>query len=423
MKSIPLKLIPFTGCITALLMSLQVQALDLTDDTRFYVPPPNSGAVDQYWDLAYSGQRLEASMIKEMIDTPQAVWITQGTPEEARRQTKRVTRKAASKNQVPVIALYNIPFRDCAQYSAGGATSPGEYVAWVEGVAAGIGDRDAVVILEPDGLGIIPFYQPLYGEMEWCQPAEANPSTAADDRFYMMNTAVQILKAQPNTKVYLDGTHSAWLSVGEAADRLVRAGIWNADGFFLNTSNYQPQTALETFGYWVSACLTICDAEGHWHYGHFDWCASQYVDGVADYSPENVAAVNSTYADLLADVGEDPAANFVIDTSRNGIGPWVPEMPTGVEGDPQDWCNPPDRGIGLRPSTETTSDLIDAYLWIKLPGESDGECNRWEPRGEPDPVRGMIDPAASVWFPEMALELVTYANPEIDLCSWGHNGH
>jgi hypothetical protein len=47
---------------------------------------------------------------------------------------------------------YNIPFRDCAQYSAGGATSVAEYEAWIHAVAAGIGTRDAVVLLEPDGL-------------------------------------------------------------------------------------------------------------------------------------------------------------------------------------------------------------------------------------------------------------------------------
>jgi cellulase/cellobiase CelA1 len=47
---------------------------------------------------------------------------------------------------------YNIPFRDCAQYSAGGATSVAEYGAWIHAVAAGIGTRDGVVLLEPDGL-------------------------------------------------------------------------------------------------------------------------------------------------------------------------------------------------------------------------------------------------------------------------------
>jgi endoglucanase len=65
-----------------------------------------------------------------------------------------------------------------------------EYTAWIDGFAAGIGDLPAVVILEPDGLGIIPWYTNLDGNLEWCQPAEANPATAADDRFPMLDYAV-----------------------------------------------------------------------------------------------------------------------------------------------------------------------------------------------------------------------------------------
>lgn len=409
--------------VVTFLFGAQVRAFELQENTEFYVPMANEGAIEQYWNLMFSGQRQEARMIMDMATTPQAVWIEQGTPKEAMRQAKKVTRRAAATRTVPVIVLYNIPFRDCAQYSAGGATSAEEYIDWVEGVAKGIGKKKAVIVLEPDGLGIIPFYQPLYGDMDWCQPAEADPITAASDRFFMLNNAIQILKALPNTKVYLDGTHSAWLGVGEAADRLAKAGVWDADGFFLNASNYQPQTDLESFGYWISACLTVCDVEEHWHYEHYDWCAGQYIEGVADYSDEYVAAVNASYGELLADVGEDAAANFIIDTSRNGVGPWAAEMPAGVEGDAQEWCNPPDRGLGIRPTTNTSSDMIDAYVWIKIPGESDGECNRWEPVGEPDPVRQMMDPAAGLWFPEMALELTTYANPEIELTPWWPRRH
>ena len=58
--------------------------------------------------------------------------------------------------EMPVIVAYNLPFRDCAQYSAGGAANTADYKAWIDGVAAGIGGREATVILEPDGLGIIP---------------------------------------------------------------------------------------------------------------------------------------------------------------------------------------------------------------------------------------------------------------------------
>jgi endoglucanase len=81
-------------------------------------------------------------------------------------------------------------------------------------------------------------------------------------------------------------------------------------------------------------------------------------------------------------------------------------------GDPQDWCNPPDRGLGLRPTANTSQPLVDAYLWVKIPGESDGQCYRWT-SGPLDPVRGIQDPAAGQWFPEMALELVQNANPPL----------
>jgi hypothetical protein len=39
-----------------------------------------------------------------------------------------------------------------------------------------------------------------------------------------------------------------------------------------------------------------------------------------------------------------------------------------------------------RPTTSTGVDLLDAYLWIKTPGGSDGECNRWQPTGPADPI-------------------------------------
>ena len=105
-----------------------------------------------------------------MIRTPQAVWLTGESPAQVEREARQVTSRAAGKDEMPVLVAYNIPFRDCAQYSAGGATSVAEYGAWIDAVAAGIGDREAVVILEPDGLGIIPWYTTINGDEEWCRP-------------------------------------------------------------------------------------------------------------------------------------------------------------------------------------------------------------------------------------------------------------
>ena len=324
---------------------------------------------------------------------------------------------------MPVLVAYNLPFRDCAQYSAGGALDTAEYEAWIDGLVAGIGDRPATVILEPDGLGIIPHYTTFEGTAEWCQPAELDPATAASDRFAQLNYAVDALGALPATSVYLDGVHSGWLNVGDITDRLIKAGVERADGFFLNASNYQFTTNLTHYGTWVSSCITAVTELGkapgecanqYWNGGpSTGWngvALSKYAEwasGSADPAL-NTLGIEERYASLLG--GVEPTTGFVIDTSRNGQGPWQP--PAGVYTDAEDWCNPPDRGAGQQPTTETGTPLVDALLWIKVPGESDGKCYRGT-GGPLDPERGIEDPAAGMWFVEQARELVELAAPPL----------
>ncbi|MGE5464921.1 MAG: glycoside hydrolase family 6 protein, partial [Syntrophothermus sp.] len=348
--------------------------------------------------------------------------FTKGTPKTVMQDVRNTVSRAADKGTVPVLVAYNIPFRDCAQYSAGGATNASEYEAWIDGFAAGIGNNKAVVILEPDGLGIIPWYKQFQGlpaqagDYEWCRPAEADPATAAADRFAMLNYAVDALKAHPNVNVYLDATHSGWLGSGDAAHRLAQAGVERADGFFLNVSNYVLNERLEKYGTWVSKCLAFSTNPASWGKGHFDWCASQYYPASpGDFSTWSLT--DKWYTDNVESqtwwYSESVLKHFVIDTSRNGQGPWTP--PAGAYPDPMDWCNPPDRGLGYLPTANTGVALIDAYLWIKLPGESDGECTRGlGPAGATvDPEWGLVDPAAGTWFPEMVLDLVHNANPPL----------
>jgi len=388
--------------------------------TKLYTPQPNPGAKQQIAQLKHAHQWKDAKLISEMINTAQAKWLVQGTPEEATAEAHQVVEDAERDKSVPVLVAYNVPFRDCAQYSAGGATSAEDYLAWIDGVAKGIGRHKAVIILEPDGLGIVPFFVPYFEEAyEWCQPAEADAASAADERFAAIGAALDRLNQQPNVAVYLDATHAAWLGVGEAAHRLKLAGIDRAAGFFLNVSNYRATFDSIKYGEWISSCLALVNAVSWWD---ASWCPGQYVESpvgsgnyVVDYGPETVAAVDANYAAMFtsgwAESDIVPSTHFVIDTSRNGQGPWVPPA-DHPEGDPQDWCNPPDRGLGLRPTTRTGNALLDAYLWIKIPGESDGSCTRWG-AGPEDPVRGMIDAAAGQWFPEQALELVHLANPPL----------
>jgi endoglucanase len=406
---------------TAAATATTAQPQRIDDGSRFYVPQLQhyQDALRQVAQLTSSGDHEMAAALRTMIQTPQAVWVTESDPKKAEQQVRQVVSRAAGKQEVPVLVAYNLPFRDCAQYSAGGATSTADYEAWVDAVARGIGDRRAVVLLEPDGLGIIPWYTSINGDREWCQPAEADRATAAADRFAQLNHAVDALKAGTATSVYLDGTHSAWLGVGDIADRLVKAGVQRADGFFLNVSNYETTERQLKFGDWISQCIYYGTnpAEGGWRLGNFNYCASQYYPAnPADFSTWGLT--DAWYADNVTHAvnppsGPDDLAHFVVDTSRNGQGPWSP--PAGVySSDPQVWCNPPGRGLGVRPTTATGDPLADAFLWVKVPGESDGSCTRGlTTGGGVDPEWGQVDPAAGQWFPEQAVDLIRHAVPPL----------
>ena len=65
-----------------------------------------------------------------------------------------------------MLVAYDVPFRDCGQYSAGGTLNTADYLAWIDGFARGIGSSRAVVLLEPDGLGIIPYNTDINGNAD-----------------------------------------------------------------------------------------------------------------------------------------------------------------------------------------------------------------------------------------------------------------
>lgn len=409
---------------------------ELDAKTRFYVPPPKPGAVKQALELVRRGKYTDAARIGAMATTAQAVWLTGGTPRQVKAQVKETMAAAALTKTVPTLVAYNLPFRDCEQYSAGGARDTAAYRAWIDGFAAGIGKDRALVILEPDSLGIIPYYTTLSGTQEWCQPTSVDaagqtvpaPGASPTERFAQLRYAVEkILELAPGASVYLDGTHSRWLGVSEAASRLYRAGftdgVQRVQGFFLNTSNFEPTEQLTQFGTWVSMCLAAGTPgvgpdwmrDATTGIPHFDWCAGQYDPATGytevNYTPEYAAAVTAAIEGLLD--GAAPQVKFVLDTSRNGQGAWTPPAARSYP-DPQIWCNPPDRGLGHKPTVATGNPLIAAYLWIKIPGESDGSCNRGVSGATTDPEWGnQLDPAAGEWFPGLALDLVQRAKPAL----------
>ena len=135
----------------------------------FYTPPPRKEGVQQVVSLVKQKRVLDAARVAAMITTPHAVWLVGGTPKEVKKQVKDTMQAAARERKTPIFVLYNLPFRDCAGYSAGGALDTAAYKAWIDAVAQGIGKSSALLMLEPDGVGIIPNNTTIYGAQEWCK--------------------------------------------------------------------------------------------------------------------------------------------------------------------------------------------------------------------------------------------------------------
>ncbi|MET7637728.1 glycoside hydrolase family 6 protein [Streptomyces sp. NPDC005438] len=285
---------------------------------------PEGKAAQQVDQLRADGEKDKAAVLERISSQPVAEWVGVEDPEG---QTKGFTEAATKANRSALLVLYNLPHRDCGQYSKGGAGGGDEYRAWVDKVVRGIGDRSATVIVEPDAL-------PHLLE-EGCTPQQFH-----EERYALLKETVGKLKKLPKVKVYLDAGNPDWVrDAGGLVEPLNRAGIAEADGFALNVSNYQT-------------------------------------------TKDNIA-----YGKKLSSmVGGKP---FVIDTSRNGNGP-VP----GAKHE-ETWCNPPGRALGERPTTKTADPKVDAYLWIKRPGESDGPCKG--------------GPKAGEWWTKYALELAKNA--------------
>ncbi|MDP9416802.1 MAG: glycoside hydrolase family 6 protein, partial [Actinomycetota bacterium] len=171
---------------------------------------------------------------------PQARWFTVPNAAQTQTEVTNYVNAAAAKGQVPVIVAYALPFRDCGQYSSGGFSNWTDYNTWINAVATAIGSSDAVVILEPDSLGLI----------------SCLSSTQLQQRYTGLSNAVSTLKSRsPNARVFLDGGHSNWNGATEQANRLRNAGVLKADGFFSNVSNFRYTSDEVSYGRTIRSIL------------------------------------------------------------------------------------------------------------------------------------------------------------------------
>lgn len=225
-----------------------------------YWTDPEGNAARQVAAYVRDGEPENAELIRRIARQPVGEWVV---PEEPRQAVAGVTGAAEKAGRQALLVLYDIPHRDCGQFSGGGAADGDAYRAWLEDVARGIGDRRATVVLEPDA---------LLHMVDGCTPEEFH-----EERYDLLKDAVRRLKRQPGATVYLDAGNAGWRTPDVLREPLRRAGIAEADGFAVNVSNFWTTRASTDFG-----------------------------------------------RRLSAEVGGKP---FVIDTSRNGNGPYEGVIP------------------------------------------------------------------------------------------------
>ena len=141
---------------SAVQAAVQERVAAPSHESPLYVPPADRASYRQVTRLAWRGDYRGASGLLAMVRTPQAVWYGDESPARVARLVRMTTSDAARHDRLPVLALYNVPGRDCGSYSAGGARTTDEYKAWVDAVAQGIGDREVMIVLEPDSLALLP---------------------------------------------------------------------------------------------------------------------------------------------------------------------------------------------------------------------------------------------------------------------------
>ena len=145
-----------------------------------------------------------------------------------------------------------------------------------------------------------------------------------DDRIRLLRYGVNALAALPNATIYLEAGASDWESAKRTAKQLRAIGIAKVRGFMLNAT-------------------------------HYDWTRNNIQHGL------QISRLTG-------------GKHFAINTAENGRGPIHYYRSNGRR--VTVWCNPPARGLGTPPTTQTSNPMVDAYLWINRPGYAQSCQNR-----------------------------------------------
>jgi cellulase/cellobiase CelA1 len=278
------------------------------------------------------------------------------------------------------------------------------YEKWINGFAVGLGDRPAVVIVEPDALA----------ELNSC-----TNSAERQARLQMLSYAVKTLQSK-SRHVYLDAGHSNWVPPGQMAGRLRAADVADAYGFSLNVSNYYPTGREIAYAAALDRDLGMAkrfvvdtsrngkDSPGGPGHAAVDSISRAPSDARGGALARRLFINPDTQAaDWVRAHRGDPWAHVIRqriadEPTAEWFGPWNKDITAAVSAyttaasrqhkvpvlvayniprrgcggssmsDSSQWCNVPGHELGSAP--RLLDNRGDMGLWIKPPGESDGDC-------------------------------------------------
>ncbi|WAU84035.1 glycoside hydrolase family 6 protein [Streptomyces sp. Qhu-G9] len=282
------------------------------------------------------------------------------------------------------LVIYNLPGRDCAALASNGELGPTEIdkykTQYIDPIAAILKDTKyaglrIVTTVEIDSLpNLVTNVSPRATATANCDTMKANGNYIKG-----VGYALNKLGDAPNVYNYVDAGHHGWLgwddnfapsaALFKEAATAEGATLADVHGFIVNTANY---SALKENHFTVNDSVGGTSVRtSKW----IDW--NRYVD-------------EQSYAQAmrnqLVSIGFPSGLGMLIDTSRNGWGgtarPTGPGATTNVDTyidggrfdrrlNTGNWCNQSGAGLGERPQASPAAG-IDAYVWMKPPGESDG---------------------------------------------------
>ncbi|OZJ02950.1 hypothetical protein BZG36_04615 [Bifiguratus adelaidae] len=288
--------------------------------------------------------------------------------------------KSTGQIQAVTFVVYDLPDRDCAAAASNGEFTVANdglthYKAYIDGFHAAFAahpDNRIICIIEPDSLGNLVTNLNV-------------PKCSAAANTYKAGIAYAIQQLQfPNVALYLDAAHAGWLG-------------WPA--------NLQPAATLFSQVLQSAAPATIRGFSTNVaNYNAFHAATPDPItQGSSTPDEESYIAALTPHLQAL-----NVPANFVTDTGRNGV--------QGIRQAWGDWCNVKGAGFGVRPTTNTGVANVDAFLWVKPGGESDGTSNSSAARydfhcGQSDAAQPA--PEAGTWFDAYFQALVKNANPSL----------